>query len=90
MRDPVVIFLLVLLIGAVIGVLLDRFVGGGWFSRQFAGGTRSMVTSALVGIAGSFIGYNLVVLLRLGTGVPRLIGAAVGALVVVWLWRMVR
>jgi uncharacterized membrane protein YeaQ/YmgE (transglycosylase-associated protein family) len=89
-RDPIVLFLLVILIGAVIGVLLDRFVGGGWLSRQFTGGTRSMVTSALVGVAGSFIGYNLAILLRLGTSVPRLIGAAVGALVVVWLWRMVR
>jgi uncharacterized membrane protein YeaQ/YmgE (transglycosylase-associated protein family) len=89
-RDPTVLFVLVILIGAVVGVLLDRFAGRGWLSRQLASGTRNMVTSALVGVAGAFIGYNLVILLRLGIGVPALIGAAVGALVVVWLWRMVR
>ncbi len=89
MRDPIVIFLLVLVIGAVLGVLFDRFSGRGWLSRQFTG-TGGMVTSALVGVAGSFIGFNLATLFKLGAGAPRLIGAAVGALVVLWLWRMVR
>jgi uncharacterized membrane protein YeaQ/YmgE (transglycosylase-associated protein family) len=88
--DPTVTFLLVLVIGTVIGVVVDRVASRGWLSRQLAGGSRNMVTSALVGIAGSFIGYHLVLLLRLGGGVPRLIGAAAGALAVVWLWRAMR
>jgi uncharacterized membrane protein YeaQ/YmgE (transglycosylase-associated protein family) len=48
------------------------------------------MTSALVGIAGSFIGYHLAILLKLGAGIPQLLGAALGALVVLWVWRMIR
>ena len=58
-------------------------------SRQISGGGQVLVTSALVGVAGSFIGYHLAIMLRLGTGLPQLLGAAVGALVVLFLWRMV-
>jgi uncharacterized membrane protein YeaQ/YmgE (transglycosylase-associated protein family) len=88
--DPTTMFVIVLLIGAVIGLLFDRFGGRGWLSRQVSGGNHVLVTSALVGIAGSFIGYHLVIVLRLGAGLPQLLGAAVGALVVLLLWRMVR
>jgi hypothetical protein len=88
--DPTTMFLLVLLIGVVIGVVFDRFGGRGWLSRQVSGGRHVLVTSALVGVAGSFIGYHLAILLRLGVGLPELLGAAVGALVVLFLWRMVR
>lgn len=88
--DPTTMFFLVLLIGAVIGVVFDRYGGRGWFARQVSGGQNALITSALVGIAGSFIGYHLVIMLRLGTGLPQLLGAAVGALVVLFLWRTVR
>ena len=88
--DPTTMFLVVLLIGAVIGLVFDRFGGRGWFARQVSGGRNAIVTSALVGIAGSFIGYHLVIMLRLGAGTPQLLGAAVGALVVLFLWRAVR
>jgi uncharacterized membrane protein YeaQ/YmgE (transglycosylase-associated protein family) len=88
-RDPTVSFLLVLAIGLVLGALFDRFAGRGWLSRRMAG-TGGVVTSALVGVAGSFVGFHLATLFGLGAGVPRLIGAAVGALVVLWLWRMMR
>jgi len=54
------------------------------------GGRNALLTGALVGIAGSFIGYHLTMVLRLGVGLPQLIGAAVGALVVLFLWRAVR
>ena len=87
---PTVLFLLVLLIGIVVGILFDRFAGPGWLSRQIAGARRGMTTSALVGVAGSFIGYHLAMLARLGGSVPRLAAAAVGALVVLWIWRMIR
>ena len=88
--DPAVTFILVLVIGIVIGLLFDRFRGQGWLSRQVAGGRHVVITSALVGIAGSFIGYNLGTLFRLGAGVPQLVAAAVGAVIVLWLWRMIR
>jgi uncharacterized membrane protein YeaQ/YmgE (transglycosylase-associated protein family) len=87
---PTVLFLLVLLIGIVVGILFDRFAGPGWLSRQIAGARRGMTTSALIGVAGSFIGYHLAIMLRVGAGWPQLIGAALGALVVLWLWRMAR
>jgi uncharacterized membrane protein YeaQ/YmgE (transglycosylase-associated protein family) len=86
--DPTVMVLLVILIGVAAGLIFDRVAGPGWFSRQFAG-TRGMVTSALVGIAGSFIGYHIALLLAL-RGVTALIGAVLGAAVVLWAWRMAR
>jgi uncharacterized membrane protein YeaQ/YmgE (transglycosylase-associated protein family) len=88
--DPTTTFFIVLLIGAVIGLVFDRFGGRGWFARQVSGGRNALLTSALVGVAGAFIGYHLVLMLRLGAGTPQLLGAAVGALVVLFLWRAVR
>jgi uncharacterized membrane protein YeaQ/YmgE (transglycosylase-associated protein family) len=87
--DPTMSFVLVLIIGIVIGLLFDRFLGRGWFARQVTGGRHVVVTSMLVGIAGSFIGYHLAMLIKLGA-IPQLIAAAVGALVVLWAWRMIR
>jgi uncharacterized membrane protein YeaQ/YmgE (transglycosylase-associated protein family) len=84
-----VIFLILLVIGIAAGLLFDHFAGPGWLSRQIAGKNRMMVTSALVGIAGSFVGYALAVLIGI-TGYVALIGAVVGALVVLYGWRMVR
>jgi len=88
--DTTTMFVIVLLIGAVIGLVFDRFGGRGWLSRQVSSGNHALVTSALVGVAGSFIGYHLVIILRLGAGLPQILGAVVGALVVLFLWRMVR
>ena len=87
--DPTITFLLILVIGIVAGVLFDRFAGPGWLTRQIAGSTRGMVTSSLVGIAGAFIGYHLAVLVGI-LGAVALVAAAVGALVVLWLWRVMR
>ena len=88
--DPTTMFFLVLAIGAVLGAVLDRFRGQGWFARQVTGGRNALLTGALVGVAGSFIGYHLAIMLRLGSGTPQLLGAAIGALVVLFLWRAVR
>ena len=89
MLSPGVVFLLLLIIGIAAGLLFDRVAGAGWLSRQIAGPNRMLVTSALVGIAGSFVGYHLAVLIGI-TGYAALIGAIVGALVVLYGWRMVR
>jgi uncharacterized membrane protein YeaQ/YmgE (transglycosylase-associated protein family) len=87
--DPTATFLLVLVIGVIAGLVFDRFAGPGWLTRQFAGAKRGMVTSALVGIAGAFVGFHIAVLAGL-SGLVALIGAAVGAFAVLWVWRMVR
>lgn len=86
---PAVTFLIVVLIGIAAGLIFDRFAGPGWLTRQIAGSTRSIITSALVGIAGAFIGFNIAALLGL-LGIAALIGAVVGAAVVLWAWRTVR
>ena len=86
---PAALFLILIVIGIVAGLLFDRFAGPGWLSRQVAGKNRTMLTSALVGVAGSFVGYHLAGLLGIGGYAALLVAAAV-ALVVLWLWRMVR
>ena len=89
MMTPAAIFLILLVIGIAAGLLFDRFAGPGWLSRQIAGSTRTMVTSALVGIAGSFVGYHLAGVLGIG-GYGALIVAVVGAAVILWVWRLMR
>jgi uncharacterized membrane protein YeaQ/YmgE (transglycosylase-associated protein family) len=90
-NDPIVTFLLVLAIGIVAGVLFDRVAGPSWLARQFAGSTRGIVTSALVGVAGAFVGYHIAVLLALPGGlVTSIIAAAAGAAVVLFAWRMAK
>lgn len=89
--SPALIFLLVVVIGIVAGIVFDRVAGPGWLTRQFAGSTRGMITSSLVGIAGAFIGFHLAGLLSLGGGwVVLVLSAAVGAVVVLWAWRMAK
>ena len=88
--DPVVLFVLVLAVGIVAGILFDRLVGPSWLARQFSGSTRGIITSALVGVAGAFVGYHIA-LLALGGGLmTSLIAAAAGAAVVLFIWRMVK
>jgi hypothetical protein len=50
--------LIVVVIGIVAGLAFNRY-GRSWWARNVGGGTRSDITSALVGIAGSFIGFHL-------------------------------
>jgi len=78
--------LIVLAIGIAAGLLFNRY-GQTWLRRQFA--TRqSDVTSALVGIAGAFIGFHVSVLLGLlPSPLMHYITAAIGAALVLWLWR---
>jgi uncharacterized membrane protein YeaQ/YmgE (transglycosylase-associated protein family) len=89
MLSPAAVFAILLVIGIAAGVLFDHFAGPGWLSRQIAGKNRMMVTSALVGIAGSFVGYHLAILLTI-TGYAAVIGAIIGALVVLYGWRLVK
>ena len=89
--DPLVTFLLVLAIGIVAGILFDRLAGPSWLARQFSGSMRGIITSALVGIAGAFVGYHVGLLLALSSGLlMSIIAAAAGAAVVLFAWRMAK
>jgi len=87
--DPTATFVIVLLIGIVIGLAFDQFAGQGWMTRQIAGKRRTLITSILIGIAGAFIGENVGALLRL-SAIVQLVCAAIGAAAVLWGWLMVR
>jgi uncharacterized membrane protein YeaQ/YmgE (transglycosylase-associated protein family) len=90
--DPVVSFIVVLLIGIVAGLLAHRFWRTSWLSQQIAGRNRGAVTSALVGIAGAFIGFNLGVLLKLSASgsIALFIAAALGAALILWGWKTLK
>jgi uncharacterized membrane protein YeaQ/YmgE (transglycosylase-associated protein family) len=89
--DPGMTFIIVLVIGLVAGFLFDRLAGPSWLARQFSGSNRGIITSALVGIAGALVGYNIAALLALGGGlVTSVIAAALGAAVVLFAWRMAK
>ncbi|MSO66453.1 MAG: GlsB/YeaQ/YmgE family stress response membrane protein [Pseudolabrys sp.] len=90
--DAFVSFIIVLLIGIAAGLIYDRFLGSSWVTRQLGGSQRRMVTSALVGIAGAFIGYHVFALLGvvISGSLGLFIGAIIGAALVLWLWRQLR
>jgi hypothetical protein len=78
--------LVIVLIGIVAALALSRSPGR--LIRK-AGGTRPLdVTASLVGIAGAFIGFHIGVVLELiPLPLMQYLLAAIGALVVLWLWR---
>jgi len=79
--------LIVVAIGIIAGLAFNRY-GRGWWARTIAGGRSSDITSALVGIAGAFVGFHLgVVLGLLPLPLMLYIAAIVGAIVVLWAWR---
>lgn len=88
LTTAIVNFLIVLAIGIAVGVVFARS-GTGFLGR--ARDSLSGVgvgTYALVGIAGSFIGFHLGVILGL---LPQplllFVTALIGALITVWAWR---
>jgi uncharacterized membrane protein YeaQ/YmgE (transglycosylase-associated protein family) len=79
-------FLIVLVIGIVAGLFFNRYARS-WLAR-LGTTTRSDITRSLVGIAGAFIGFHLSVILGLlPSPLMHYVAAAVGAVVVLWLWR---
>ena len=85
-------FLILLLIGIAMAFLFDRYVGTSWLSRQVASSRRRLITSSLVGIAGSFVGYYLFALLGIviAGSLGFFIGAIIGAAAVLYFWRQMR
>lgn len=87
--DPVLTLLLILVIGIAVGLLMYRYAGTSWIT-QLTGTRRGHLTSALIGIAGSFTGYHIATIAGArGAGVA-LIVAALGAALIVWGWRTVK
>jgi uncharacterized membrane protein YeaQ/YmgE (transglycosylase-associated protein family) len=88
---PTLTFIIVLLIGVVVGIAAQRMARASWLSRQVAGGRRADLTSALVGIAGAFIGFHIGAIIALSAGMILLfIFAVVGAVLVLWGWREIK
>ena len=87
--DPLIIFLLVLVIGIVVVLLFQNVYRRGWLMQRLTGGSAGL-TSALVGIAGAFIGFHIFALAGVIAPLLVLLGALIGAIIVVWAWRVAR
>jgi hypothetical protein len=80
-------FLILVVIGIIVGLLFNRR-GRGWLGRQVADATGvGDVTYSLVGIAGSFMGFHIGVILGLLPSVLLYLAAVLGAAVTIYLWR---
>jgi hypothetical protein len=78
--------LIILIIGIVAGLAFNRYARS-WLAR-LGGTTRSDITSALVGIAGAFIGFHISVILGLlPSPLMHFVLAAIGAILVLWFGR---
>jgi hypothetical protein len=81
------IFIVLIVIGIVVGLAFNRY-GRGWFGRQVADATGiGDVTYSLVGIAGSFMGFHVGVILGLLPTIMLYVAAIIGAALTLWLWR---
>jgi len=79
-------FLIVLIIGIVVGLAFNRYARS-WLAR-LGTSTHSDITSALVGVAGAFIGFHIGVILGLlPSPLMFYLTAVIGAVAVLWLWR---
>jgi uncharacterized membrane protein YeaQ/YmgE (transglycosylase-associated protein family) len=87
--NPWIIFLAVIVIGAVAGWVAEQYFPGAWLPKKVVGVRRVLFTSILVGIAGSFIGLHLAALLGFRELIVPLLGAVLGSAVIVWAWRTV-
>jgi uncharacterized membrane protein YeaQ/YmgE (transglycosylase-associated protein family) len=69
----------------VIGIL------AGWIAEKITASDHGLLTNLLVGIAGSFVGGTLAGLMNIQFNgwLGNLLVAAVGAVLVLWLWRFV-
>lgn len=78
--------LLVAVIGFAVGIAMRRFTGSFLARLKLTG--SSPLTSGLVGVAGAFLGYHLVAAVAPAiTPAMLLVAAALGAVLVVWIWR---
>ncbi len=84
---PILNFLVLIVIGAGIGFAMNRY-GRSWLGRQVADATGAGdVTYALVGIAGSFMGYHVGLILSIYIDFVLYLLAALGAALTIRGWR---
>jgi hypothetical protein len=80
-------FIILILIGVIVGLLFNRR-GRSWIGRQVADATGAGdVTYSLVGIAGSFMGFHVGVILGLLPSMLLYVLAILGAALTIFLWR---
>jgi len=80
-------FLLLVIFGAAVGFAMNRY-GRTWLGRQVTAATGAAdITYALVGIAGSFMGFHIAGILGVGSLFLAYLFAVAGAAATVWLWR---
>lgn len=83
----IVTFIILIAIGIIVGLLFNRR-GRSWLGRQVADATGAGdVTYSLIGIAGSFMGFHLGVILGLLPSVFLYVMAVLGAALTIFLWR---
>jgi hypothetical protein len=84
---PLGTFLLLVVFGVAVGFAMIRY-GHSWLGRQVAGATTGgEITYALVGIAGSFMGWHIAGILGLTSPLLGYILAVAGAAGTIYLWR---
>ena len=80
-------FIILVAIGIIVGLLFNRR-GRTWLGRQVADATGAGdVTYSLVGIAGSFMGFHIGVILGLLPSTLNYVVAILGAALTIYPWR---
>lgn len=75
----------------LLGMLIIGILAG-WIAEKITSSNHGIFTNALVGIAGAFVGGKLAEVLQIPVfGFWRtLVAAAIGAVILLWIWRAIR
>ncbi len=79
-------FLILVIIGAAVGYAMLHY-GNTWLRRQMSSAAGGEITYGLIGIAGSFMGYHVGLILGLLSPILLYILAVIGAGLTLYLWR---
>ena len=87
LTTAILTFIILIVIGIAVGLIFNRR-GRSWLGRRVAETTGvGDITYCLAGIAGSFMGYHVGVILELLPSILLYFTAIVGAALTIWLWR---
>ncbi len=87
LTTAIMTFIILVAIGVIVGLAFNRR-GRSWIGRQVAGATGAGdVTYCFVGIAGSFMGFHVGVILELLPSILLYVTALAGAALTIFLWR---
>jgi uncharacterized membrane protein YeaQ/YmgE (transglycosylase-associated protein family) len=78
-----------------VGWVLAIIIGGvaGWIAEQIMKTEHGLLTNIILGIVGAVVGNFLLMLVfgsTLGGIVGQLIVAVIGAVLLIWIWRLIR